>query len=289
MSKPAPPVPVHNEAESSTNFISGSVAGIMENCFFYPLDTVKTRMQILSSKSRDVYSSIPRSLYHLVREGGIRAPYRGVGIMLIGCGPAHGSYFWTYEFLKTHALKQSEGQFVYGICGSIATLVHDSIMVPCDTIKQRRQMQNSRYHPNWHCIASMLREEGVRAFYRSYTTQMTMNVPYQAIQFTVYELCCATFVKPDYQDYSLLSHMGSGALAGGVAGFVTTPLDVCKTLLNTQHHKDRVIGLRNSIKTVYRLGGAKGFFQGATARTTYMMASAAICWGTYESMKYLLK
>ncbi|XP_039285781.1 mitoferrin-1 [Nilaparvata lugens] len=282
--------PIHHEAESSTNFISGSVAGIMENCFFYPLDTVKTRMQILSPNSSETYNSIGRSLYQLVKEGGLRAPYRGVGIMLIGCGPAHGSYFWTYEFLKTHAMKRSDGQFVYGICGAVATLVHDSIMVPCDTIKQRRQMQNSRYRSNWHCITSMLREEGVRAFYRSYTTQMTMNVPYQAIQFTVYELCSAALVTAyNSNEYSLISHVGSGALAGGVAGFVTTPLDVCKTLLNTQHHKDRVIGLRNSVKTVYRIAGPRGFFQGATARTTYMMASAAICWGTYESMKYLLR
>lgn len=74
--------------------------------------------------------------------------------------------------------------------------------------------------------------EGLRAFYRSYTTQMTMNIPFQSVHFVMYELVQRHMNRDG--TYNPPAHMVSGALAGAVAAAVTTPLDVCKTLLNTQ-------------------------------------------------------
>ena len=78
----------------------------------------------------------------------------------------------------------------------------------------------------------IFRTEGVRAFYRSYFTQLTMNVPFQAAMVTSYSVCQAV-LNPD-KEYNPYVHFLAGALAGGVGSAVTMPLDVCKTLLNTQ-------------------------------------------------------
>lgn len=80
----------------------------------------------------------------------------------------------------------------------------------------------------------------------------------------------------------------SGGVAGGVAAAVTTPLDVCKTFLNTQPTGQAVSGLRNAITSVYALGGLAGFFKGTKARVLYTMPSTAICWSTYETFKHFL-
>lgn len=37
------------------------------------------------------------------------------------------------------------------------------------------------------CARKVFRQEGFGAFYRSYTTQLVMNLPYQAIHFSTYE------------------------------------------------------------------------------------------------------
>lgn len=102
--------------------------------------------------------------------------------------------------------------------------------------------------------------------------------------------------------------MLSGALAGAIAAAATTPLDVCKTLLNTQEsltlgslssgqgpgqgqgqgqgaHR-QISGLAHAFRTVYRLGGLQGFFKGVQARVIYQMPSTAISWSVYEFFKY---
>lgn len=48
-------------------------------------------------------------------------------------------------------------------------------------------MYNSPYKSVVQCIKSVYKTEGFRAFYRSYTTQLFMNVPFQSIHFMTYE------------------------------------------------------------------------------------------------------
>ena len=68
-----------------------------------------------------------------------------------------------------------------------ATLLHDAISNPTEVIKQRMQMYNSPYKSVVQCARQVFQQEGISAFYRSYTTQLVMNLPYQAIHFTTYE------------------------------------------------------------------------------------------------------
>lgn len=94
------------------------------------------------------------------------------------------------------------------------------------------QMLNSPYKSAVQCCIDIYRREGFPAFYRSYTTQLTMNIPFQSIHFMIYEFAQKLTNKDGA--YNPPAHMLSGAAAGAVAAAITTPLDVCKTLLNTQ-------------------------------------------------------
>lgn len=48
-------------------------------------------------------------------------------------------------------------------------------------------MYDSPYKSVMECARKVFRQEGFGAFYRSYTTQLVMNLPYQAIHFSTYE------------------------------------------------------------------------------------------------------
>lgn len=155
------------------------------------------------------------------------------------------------------------------------------------------QMYNSPYQSCYDCVRTVYRTEGLRAFYRSYTTQLTMNVPFQSIHFMMYEFM-QDIMNTDRQ-YNPYAHMISGAIAGAFAAAVTTPLDVCKTLLNTQELKvltrtqrTHVNGLISALQCVYRCRGFRGYFQGLRPRVLFQIPSTAIAWSVYEFFKYSL-
>lgn len=166
-------------------------------------------------------------------------------------------------------------------------------------VKQRMQVYGSPYRSVLHCVRTVVRDEGVRAFYRSYTTQLSMNIPFQTLHFTVYEFTRET-MNPS-RGYDPKTHVVAGATAGAVAAALTTPLDVAKTLLNTQErgavaivgkpegHAVYVSGMLTAFRSIYRLRGFSGYFQGLRARVLYQMPSCAICWSVYEFFKHFLQ
>ncbi|XP_059910842.1 mitoferrin-1 isoform X3 [Gadus macrocephalus] len=301
----------------TTHMTAGAVAGVLEHTVMYPVDSVKrlqinkkcwcndeilfaslTRMQSLQPDPKAQYSGVYQALKRIIQTEGLFRPLRGLNITMLGAGPAHALYFACYEQAK-HSLShtfQSKGNshLANGLAGSIATVLHDAIMNPAEVVKQRMQMYNSPYRGLWDCVRTMTRTEGPGAFYRSYSTQLTMNIPFQAMHFITYELMQER-LNPQRQ-YHPGSHVAAGALAGAVSAAVTTPLDVCKTLLNTQENtaldsvrvSGHLTGMANAFRTVYRLGGAAAFFKGVQARVIYQMPSTAIAWSVYEFFKYFM-
>ncbi|KAM4583717.1 mitoferrin-2-like [Odontesthes bonariensis] len=298
---------------TSTHMLAGSVAGIMEHCLMYPVDCVKTRMQSLHPDPGARYRNVMDALRQIVRTEGVWRPIRGVNVLAVGAGPAHALYFACYEKIKfslSNAIHPgTNSHFANGVAGCMATVLHDAIMNPAEVVKQRMQMFNSPYRGVLDCVGSLLRHDGPAAFYRSYTTQLTMNVPFQALHFMTYEYL-QELLNP-HRQYHPSSHVVSGALAGALAAAATTPLDVCKTLLNTQEAQAihviqaeaagavgaatasgpgsrHISGLGEAFRTVYRMGGMPAFFKGVQARIIYQMPSTAISWSVYEFFKYII-
>ncbi|NXN81032.1 MFRN1 protein, partial [Bombycilla garrulus] len=285
-------------AALGTHMVAGAVAGIMEHTIMYPVDSVKTRMQSLQPDPKAQYRSVYGALKKMVQTEGFWTPLRGVNVTMLGAGPAHAMYFACYEKMKKSLsdIFQPGGNshLANGIAGSVATLLHDAVMNPAEVVKQRLQMFNSPHTSVLGCVRTVHRTEGFGAFYRSYTTQLTMNVPFQAIHFITYEFL-QEHLNP-HRQYNPRSHIVAGAVAGAVAAAATTPLDVCKTLLNTQENvalsslniRGQLSGMANAFSTVYQLGGLPGFFRGVQARVIYQMPSTAISWSVYEFFKYFL-
>uniref|UniRef100_A0A7S3KN17 Mitochondrial carrier protein n=1 Tax=Euplotes crassus TaxID=5936 RepID=A0A7S3KN17_EUPCR len=105
-----------------------------------------------------------------------------------------------------------------------------------------------------------------------------------------------------------------------MASFLTNPMDVIKTRLQTQHHSSSLgkldkeamkleaekLGgglevegsevlrdakyrdIRHAIKQIYRTEGIFGFYKGVLPRVLFVSPGVAISWGTYEIFKSLL-
>ncbi|XP_070540902.1 mitoferrin-2-like [Ptychodera flava] len=280
--------------KASTHMMAGAMAGIMEHCVMYPVDCVKTRMQNLRPHAKANYRSMVHAFATIIKHEGIFRTIRGVNVVALGAGPSHALYFASYEKIKKELSKRpGQNPLANAIAGTVATVVHDAAMCPVDVVKQRMQVYTSPYSGVMECVRDIYRTEGLRAFYRSYTTQLTMNIPFQSIHFVTYEFS-QELLNPS-REYNPRTHVISGAIAGAFAAAVTTPLDVCKTLLNTQEscviarmESQPISGMFNAFRTVYQCCGFSGYFRGVQARVIYQMPSTALSWSVYEFFKYFI-
>ncbi|KAI9735862.1 MAG: Fe(2+) transporter [Cirrosporium novae-zelandiae] len=270
--------------------LAGAFAGIAEHSVMYPVDLLKTRMQVISPSSATLYSGIGTAISTIRRAEGLRTMYRGISSVILGAGPAHAVHFATYEAVKSFAGGNGEGAhpFAAALSGACATTASDALMNPFDVIKQRMQVQGSNYKSIAACTSHVYRAEGLGAFYVSYPTTLFMNVPFTAIQFLAYD-SISRVMNPS-QRYDPITHVTAGGLAGAFAAGLTTPLDVIKTLLQTRGTNSdteirRVHGIAGAAAIIKRRYGWRGFFRGLRPRIIQTMPSTAICWGSYEMAK----
>lgn len=217
-----------------------------------------------------------------------------------------------------------------GAAGACATLTHDAFMTPFDgtwswkrvgkeerwgeeerererereknekrtdgesnlsVIKQRMQLPNSTHRTIWECARTVCAKEGVKAFYISFPTTLSMSIPFQSVQFATYDYF-QSVLNPSHI-YNPKTHVAAGALAGIVASSITTPLDVIKTLLQTRGTSDdprirNASGFWDAAKIISERHGYRGFFRGFRPRVLTHMPSTAISWSVYEYFKSFL-
>ena len=85
----------------------------------------------------------------------------------------------------------------------------------------------------------------------------------------------------------------NGAIAGAIAGFLTTPLDVLKTRLMTfqvaKSKKKTRTGIHHQIideiKKIYNEEGVRGLFKGAQPRMLYVIVGGFVYFGVFEYIK----
>ncbi|KJP89461.1 hypothetical protein AK88_00904 [Plasmodium fragile] len=165
-----------------------------------------------------------------LRRSNISNLYKGVNVVILGCIPAHAMYFSTFEYSKKYfssicsknlavqvrgsggsrleggndhvnTKKNKGGNYHLGdlnyfgiaVSGFLATLAHDLIITPIDTLKQRLQLGINK---NSLDSIKILREHGIRSLYLSLPITLLMNIPYQIIM-----ICTNEKMKKLYFEY----------------------------------------------------------------------------------------
>lgn len=265
---------------------------MVEHMAMFPVDTIKTRMQILGScPIKSV--GLRQALQSILKTEGPAGLYRGIGAMGLGAGPAHAVYFSVYEMCKkAFSGGNPNNTAAHAVSGVFATVASDAVFTPMDMMKQRLQLSSSPYKGVLDCFRTVVREEGLRAFYASYRTTVLMNAPFTAVHFATYEAVKRGLMEispGSADDERLVVHATAGAAAGALAAAVTTPLDVVKTQLQCQGvcGCDRYVNgsIKDVLKTIVRKDGYRGLVRGWMPRMLFHAPAAAICWSTYEAGK----
>ncbi|CAA2979473.1 mitoferrin-like [Olea europaea subsp. europaea] len=289
--------PTHDGLEFWQFMIAGSIAGSVEHMAMFPVDTLKTRMQAITSSYKTPAITLRQSLGSIMKLEGLGGLYRGIAAMGLGAGPAHAVYFSIYETCKKFlSAGNPNNSMAHAASGVFATVASDAVLTPMDVVKQRLQLKGSPYKGIVDCMKRVAVEEGIGAFYASYRTTVVMNAPFTAVHFATYEAAKRALMEVSPEsggdgdvDETLLVHATAGAASGALAAAVTTPLDVVKTQLQCQGvcGVDRFSSssISDVIKTILKKDGYGGLIRGWIPRMLFHAPAAAICWSTYESAK----
>ncbi|KAG0026086.1 hypothetical protein BGZ82_009645 [Podila clonocystis] len=297
--------------------IAGGMGGTIADFLMHSVDTVKTRLQGQPSANPPKYNNMFHAYSTILREEGVsRGLYSGVAPAMTGSLPGTTLYFGTYEYTKrTLTAAGCPDTLAHLAGGSLGDFVASFIYVPSEVLKTRMQLQGRYNNPSfisgynykntWHALQMIVKYDGVGALYQGYRATLMRDVPFSALQFAFYEKFKVEArrweARPDGQ-MSMHIETACGAVAGGLAGFLTTPLDVMKTLLQTQVKKPSAsipsgsitgahkyyVGIWDGLKwNLKHHGVIGGLFRGVGPRVFWTSLQSALMFVIYEQALHL--
>ncbi|GJE91701.1 S-adenosylmethionine transporter [Phanerochaete sordida] len=251
---------------------AGGLAGTSVDLLFFPIDTVKTRLQS------------PQGFF---QAGGFNGIYKGIGSVVVGSAPGAALFFCTYDTLKRNTpLPQHMAPVTHMLAASAGEIAACLVRVPTEVIKTR--MQTASYGAQAQSSLSaaqlVLAREGLAGFYRGFGITVMREIPFTSVQFPLYELFKAQLAKRFGRKPHAHEAAVCGSISGGIAAAATTPLDVIKTrvMLDMRDSKDKAPSLLTRFTQIYQKEGAKALFAGVVPRTMWISAGGAVFLGVYE-------
>nr|DAD44694.1 TPA_asm: hypothetical protein HUJ06_002924 [Nelumbo nucifera] len=185
--------------------LAGFGTGALQTLLLSPVELVKIRLQLsTNARSHQLPNHQPSPLSvakGILRREGVRGIYRGLTITALRDAPAHGFYFWTYEYAREHlhpGCRKSgqESLRTMLVAGGLAGVASWVCCYPFDVVKTRLQAQTQsqwdrsppKYRGIIDCFQKSVQEEGYRVLWRGLGTAVTRAFVVNGAIFSAYEL-----------------------------------------------------------------------------------------------------
>jgi len=179
--------------------------------------------------------------------------------------PGVALYFGVYSFVKKTLMSTEFGKqhktLTIGTSAAIGNTVASFSRVPYEVLKQKLQTQ--AYSSTWEAFRAVWTSEAwwTLLFPKGgIAIQMIRDVPYAIVTLILYESLQAHLAgQSQVGDFSL------GGIAGGIGSWVTNPMDVVKTRLQTD---SALYGgsVWKCTQAIWQEGGASAFLRGSVPR-----------------------
>ncbi|SNX81573.1 related to carnitine/acylcarnitine translocase [Melanopsichium pennsylvanicum] len=213
---------------------------------------------------------------------------------------------WTKEETDDFLLKNRTV-----VTAGTASLVSTAASFPFDSVKSRLQVRD--YPSIWACAKAVVREEGVRGFFRGVTIPLITISFVRTSSFSIYYNTKAHLHKANvFNDSSRLLHTAlSGAVGGATSGVIISCGSAPFELVKVQRQLEYLIAVQkglikksttpNGARTfvpqsgfqaaanIYtNFGGIKGFYTGFPLHMARDTFGTALYFGFYDSIRKLI-
>jgi solute carrier family 25 (mitochondrial S-adenosylmethionine transporter), member 26 len=246
------------------SFLSGGIAGCCVDLILFPLDSIKTKIQ---SKQPLVFSP--------------SAIYKGLFWSLASSFPCAATFWTAYTFLKLLFLIYFSDSYLvdfFSACfGSFCCC-----LIRCPFELMKTQMVSGKYKYFYEAPADIIAKDGIKGLFVGLLALICRELPFDSIQMMFYR----SFSRIAWLGFEYGPISVSGALAGGVTAFLTTPVDVIKTKIMTDPEKHRTIA--STVRFTLKTDGVEGLYRGWKIRVMYITAGGWIYFGMFKFMMQVL-
>jgi solute carrier family 25 2-oxodicarboxylate transporter 21 len=249
------------------NFAAGAIAGVSEILTFYPLDVVKTRMQLETGKAKH---GLAGTFSAIVKEEGAGRLYRGLVPPLLLEAPKRAvkfaaNDFWGKRYM--HLTGESKmNQQLSILTGCSAGASESFVVVPFELVKIKLQDKNSTFAGPLDVLRQVVRKEGLLGLYTGMEATFWRHLWWNGGYFGCIHQVRSLLPSPENQQAQLMNNFISGSVGGFVGTALNTPFDVVKSRIQSVSKAPGVVPKYNwsypALVTIFREEGVAALYKG---------------------------
>ncbi|KAI5294584.1 hypothetical protein KEM52_003680 [Ascosphaera acerosa] len=220
-------------------FAAGAVAGISEILVMYPLDVVKTRVQLQSGTAtgEEAYTGMLDCFRKIIRNEGVSRLYRGISAPILMEAPKRATKFaandsWGTFYRNLFGMEKAN-QPLAVLTGATAGATESFVVVPFELVKIRLQDKASagKYSGMLDVVSKIVKQEGPLALYNGLESTLWRHILWNAGYFGCIFQVRAQLppAAPGNRAQQIRNDLVAGAIGGTAGTVINTPMDVVKS------------------------------------------------------------
>lgn len=236
----------------------------------YPLDVVKTRMQLQVKGTGEQYSSMVDCLQKIVRNEGFSRLYRGISAPILMEAPKRAVKFaandeWGKFYRNAFGMPKMT-QSLSILTGATAGATESFVVVPFELVKIRLQDKSSKYTGMADVVKTIVRQEGPLALYNGLEATLWRHITWNSGYFGVIFQVRQLLPKATDKRGQMINDLIAGSIGGTAGTVLNTPFDVVKSRIQNTTRVPGVVPKYNwtlpSVFTVFREEGFGALYKG---------------------------
>lgn len=263
---------------------AGCIAGGIEATVVWPMEFIKTQLQLGGKTGKLPYTGMLSGLAYTVRETGFLSLYRGLAPTLLGSMPKAGIRFGLNSAIKDN-LRDKDGKLTIGkhfVAGLGAGVCEALIVaVPVETVKTRCIETNMPFVKGLtHIVAT----EGVGGVYQGAAATAMKQGSNQALRFTWFNEYKRIVTNDGEKPMTPLLGLLGGMSAGCFSTLGNNPFDAVKTRMQGTNASQYANTL-DCFKQILSKEGVAAFYAGVVPRLGRVVPGQGIIFMSFETIQ----